>query len=264
MTLLRLLKFKLLLLCIWLLGANTPLGAFHLIDASKQLRLAVIFNQEPPFFYTDENNLAKGIVPSLANALSRELGLELLIVPAPRKNIEKAIITEQADIALMPIEWANYTDLLIFSESVMTHNDYFYSLSPFDERVGPKEWLKDKTVCVRQDYQYPVLYKFFEQGYGQAKFVSGQVPLLKLLEMGGCDLLFMSEDRAQWMKSTLNLSTPIWQSPQALEKTEMTFMLDRKYRDVMPRINQALAKIKQSGELDSILQSFKHPIKAAK
>lgn len=261
MTLLRLFKVSCLLVVIWLLSISTPVGALHLIDSTKQLRLAVIYNQEPPFFYTDENQQPKGILPSLASALSRELGLELVIVPAPRKGLEKAIVVEQADIALMSIEWVENPQEMIFSESILTHKDYLYSLTPLDNKGGPKGWLKDKTVCIREDYQYPVLHQFFEQGYGKASYVSGQVPLIKLLEMGGCDLLVMSENRAQWMKSALNFTPPIWHSPIALEETEMTFMLNKKYIEFMPKINQALARVKQTGELQKILQSYQQPTK---
>jgi hypothetical protein len=49
--------------------------------------------EEPPFIYTENTEKYKGIVPYLAQALSRALDLELKYIPTSRKGLEATIIS---------------------------------------------------------------------------------------------------------------------------------------------------------------------------
>lgn len=64
----------------------------------KTLRLAVIFIEEPPYIYVDENAEYLGMLPNLAKAFSCELALDLRYLPAPRKDLEKSVIEGRADM----------------------------------------------------------------------------------------------------------------------------------------------------------------------
>ncbi|WP_366508997.1 transporter substrate-binding domain-containing protein [uncultured Paraglaciecola sp.] len=148
---------------------------------------------------------------------------------------------------------------MLFSDPVLLHREFLYSLSPFNESDEPLDWLRGKTVCIRQDYSYPSLMPFFESGVAQALRISSQVSLVKLLQKGRCDLLYMNENKATWKTSGLSIENKIWRSKHPLNEAKLSFVFSQKWQSEMPRINQALSKIKSSGELDSIVQSNINP-----
>ncbi|MEP1445907.1 MAG: transporter substrate-binding domain-containing protein [Paraglaciecola sp.] len=241
---------------IWLFVGSTPLLAN---ESAKVLRLAVIYVEEPPFVYTKNSSEYLGIVPSLARALSRELGMRLEFLPTARKGLEQSLIEEKADMTWLSPDWVMNKDKLIFSDSVFLHREFLYSKEPFVESSDPLDWLQDKTICIRQDYQYPSLNRFFEDGIARAVKVSSQVPLVKLLVKERCDVMYVNEFRESWMIASLGIKHKLWRSSKALAESDLGFIFNQNWQTKMPQVNQALTSIKASGELDTIIQSNIHP-----
>jgi hypothetical protein len=69
-----------------------------------------------------------------------------------------------------------------------------------------------------------------------------------------CDFLYMNEHRASWMLTSLSVARKVFRSSKPLEQTHLAFMFNKTWQHKMPQINQALAKIKNSGELAKIVQ----------
>lgn len=241
---------------IWLFVGSTPLLAN---DNAKVLRLAVIYLEEPPFVYTKNDSEYLGIVPSLARALSRELGMRLEFLPTARKGLEQSLIDGKADTTWLSPDWVMNKSKLIFSDSVFLHREFLYSKEPFIESSNPLDWLQNKTICIRQDYQYPTLNRFFDDAVAQAVKVSSQVPLVNLLIKDRCDLMYVNEYRESWMIASLGIKHKIWRSSKALAESDLGFMFNHNWRTKMPQINQALMSIKDSGELETIIQSNIQP-----
>ena len=237
-----------------------PVWANEMGPLNKKLRLAVIYIQEPPYIYTDDNSGYVGVLPKLAQALSRELELELTYLPTPRKDLEKSVIEGRADMTWLSPNWVGAEDLLLFSDPVLLHREFLYSFSPFNEGDGPRGWLQDKTVCIRQDYAYPNLMPYFDSGVAQGLRVSGQVSLVKLFQKGRCDVLYMNELRAAWMINKLGIKRKVWRSEFPIEEAKLSFAFSQQWQTKMTLINQAVAKIKSSGELSRIVESSIDPI----
>lgn len=225
----------------------------------QPLKFAAIFIEEPPYIYLDKASDYQGIIPEIAKALSRELNLKLDYLPTSRKGLEAAIKSEKADVTWLSASWVNDAEQFAFSDTVLLHKEYLHSLSPFKAEGSTLDWVKGKTICIRQDYQYPILEEFFEQDHAQAVRVSNQVPLLTLLAKKRCDLLYMNNYRAEWMLKKLSIKPPIFLAPQPLHETNLAFMFNKNWRSKMPQINQALNKIKDSGELSAIVQKQLRP-----
>lgn len=247
---------RLKIFILFMLWVNSPLWA---APADKVLRLAMIHIEEPPFIYTSSSSEYLGIVPSLAKALSRELNLRLEYLPIPRKGLEQSLIDEKADMAWLSPDWVLNKEQLIFSDPIFLHREFLYGKEPFDENAEILDWLQDKTICIRQDYQYPSLNRFFVDNIARAVTVSSQVPLVMLLLKGRCDLLYMNEHRATWMTKRLGVEHKVWRSNRPLSESGLAFMFTKNWQDKMLQINQALAVIKGSGELDTIIQSHIQP-----
>lgn len=246
--------FAILTVFCWMPVATNSLLAKEIDPLNKTLRLAVIYVEEPPYIYTDDMSEYVGIVPKLAQALSRELELDLTYLPTPRKGLEQSVIDERADMTWLSPDWVVEKESLLFSNPILSHKEFLYSFSPFSDG-GPADWLQDKTVCIRQDYQYPSLMPFFEQNIAQAMRVSNQVSPITLWQKGRCDVLYMSENRAAWMISSLGITRKVWRSKYPLDETQVSFVFNQKWQEKMTEINQALRKIIDSGELNVIVQS---------
>lgn len=244
----------------WVAAVVHPVLATELDPLNKKLRLAVIYIEEPPYIYLDGSSEYIGILPKLAQALSRELALDLTYLPTPRKGLEQSLINDQADMTWLSPDWVGKDEPLLFSDPVLLHREFLYSLSPFNENDKPVDWLKDKTVCVRQDYDYPSLSPFFEKGLAEPVRVSSQVSLVNLLQKGRCDVLYMNESKATWMMSSLDVKHKIWRSEYPINEEKLSFVFSLKWQNKMTQINHALAKIKDSGELTAIVQSNIHPV----
>jgi polar amino acid transport system substrate-binding protein len=238
---------------------SSPLLAEVTAQTDKTLRLAVIYIEEPPFIYTSPTSEYMGIVPSLAKALARELNLQLEFLPIPRKGIERSLINDDADIAWLSPVWVKNKKQLIFSDSVFLHREFLYSLEPIDESKNPAYWLKNKTICLREDYQYPSLNRFFANKIAKPVKVSSQVPLIQLLLKKRCDVLYMNEHRASWMVDSLGVEQQVWRSSKPLDEAALGFMFHKKWQVKMAQVNNALADIKRSGELNTIIQTNIHP-----
>jgi polar amino acid transport system substrate-binding protein len=242
----------------WLLASSGNLWADDGAETPTNLRFAIVYVEEPPFIYTENTENTekyKGIVPYLAQALSRALDLELEYIPTSRKGLEATIISGQADVTWLSPEWVNDKEKLIFSNPVFDHKEFLYSLNPLEDNDNPVDGLRDKTICVRQDYQYPSLHAFFNEDVAQAVRVSSQVPLVTLLLGNRCDLLYMNEHRANWMFTSLSIKRQVFRSSKPLQETHLAFMFNKTWQNKMTQINQALAKIKNSGELAQMIQS---------
>ena len=252
-------NFLITVLFFCLAGLSVAASAERSDKTNGKLRFALVSTEEPPFIYSDSEHELTGIVPSLAQALSRDLVLELEYVPISRKGLEQGIRSGKADVAWLSPDWVENKQQLIFSTPIFSHQEFLYSLSPFAESHLPLDWVKGKTICIRQDYQYPSLSRFFAKNLARSVEVSNQVPLLQLLLKGRCDLLYMNEHRTSWMISRLGIKHLVWRSAEPLKKTNLALMFNPEWQSQMSKINQALINIKHSGELDAIIQTHVHP-----
>jgi polar amino acid transport system substrate-binding protein len=71
----------------WPLLFNNNLWAASDTHTPKKLRFAIVYVEEPPFIYTSDKPKYTGVVAYLAQALSRELDLELEFAPTSRKGL---------------------------------------------------------------------------------------------------------------------------------------------------------------------------------
>lgn len=245
-------SIKLVFSALILLSVNV----FASIDlvTKKTLDFAVVFVEEPPFIYHNQTDTYRGVIPDIMQALGNELSLTLNYIPTPRKGLEDRIASGRADVAWLSPDWVNDETKMVFSKSLFKHKEYLYSLVEFDKNASVEDWVTGKTICIRQDYRYPVLEPFFEAGIAGPIRVSSQVPLMALLLKNRCDLLYMNEHRAVWMHRNEGSIQPIHRTELPLEMTPMALMFNLSWKDAMPDVNTAIRKLEQSGQISNILQ----------
>jgi polar amino acid transport system substrate-binding protein len=197
------------------------------LEQDKAVRFAVIYTDEPPYAYSNQMSEYNGIVPKLVEALGRELGFEVEYLPTSRKRLEASVISRKADFT-----WLSQA---------------------FHISDKPEDWVRDKTICVYQNYIYPMLTPFFNQQIAKPITVSSESQITALFLRRKCDLLYTNEYRANWAFQTLSSEIKIFRSLQPLAQTYESLMFNKSWKSEMPKINQAIAKIKDSGELKEII-----------
>ncbi|MFT5997201.1 MAG: polar amino acid transport system substrate-binding protein [Glaciecola sp.] len=232
--------------------------AENYLEQDRAMRFAVIYTEEPPYTYSNQISEYNGIVPKVVEALARELSFEVEFFPTSRKGLEASIIKGQADFSWLAPEWSQNTDTLIFSDPVLNHREFLYSLKPFYLSDKPVDWVRDKTICVHEDYTYPLLTPFFDEQIAEAIQVSSQVAITTLFLGQKCDLLYINELRANWIFKALSSGIEIHRSPQPLKQTQQAFMFSKSWQNLMPKINQGIANIIHSGELKEIVRVQTH------
>ena len=243
-----------LLVCCLSLSTGLTQAENHL-GQDRAMRFAVIYTDEPHYAYSIQQSQYSGIVPKLVEALGRELGFEVEFLPTSRKGLEASVINGQADFSWLAQEWVENSENLVFSDPVLKHREFLYSLKPFYSGDKPEDWVRGKTICVHQDYKYPLLTPFFDQKIAKPIAVSSQAQITALFLSKKCDLLYTNEYRTNWAFKDLSPEIVIFRSAQPLEQTYQTFMFNKSWHGEMSKINQAIDKIKQSGELQKIVNS---------
>jgi polar amino acid transport system substrate-binding protein len=223
------------------------------LGQDRAIRFAVIYTEEPPYVYSTEVSKHVGIVPELVEAVGRELAFKVEFFPTSRKGLEAAIMTGQADFSWLAKEWVQNSEDFVFSDPILNHREFLYSLKPFSSSDQPADWVRGKTICVHQNYKYPTLTPFFNQKIAKPIMVSSEVSITNLFLRQKCDLLYSSELRANWKFQELSLEIEIYRSSQPLKQTDQTFMFSKNWQSQMPKFNQAISKIKNSGELKKIV-----------
>ncbi len=65
----------------------------------------------------------------------------------------------------------------------------------------------------------------------------------------------MNEHRVNWMFTSLSIKRQVFYSSKPLQETHLAVMFNKTGQHKMTQINQALAKIKNLGELAQMIQS---------
>ena len=65
----------------------------------------------------------------------------------------------------------------------------------------------------------------------------------------------MNELRAKWMINKLGIKRKIWRSEYPIEEAILSFAFSQKWHAKLTDVNLAVAKLKNSGEINRIVQS---------
>ena len=98
-----------------------------------------------------------------------------------------------------------------------------------------------------------MLTSFFNQQIAKPIKVSSQSQITALFLRQKCDLLYINEYRANWAFQIFSSEIKIFRSLQSLAQTYESLMFNKSWKSEMLKINQALTRIKDSGELKEII-----------
>lgn len=223
---------------------------------SKSFRFAVYTtNTAAPFFYHDDQGKLVGIIPDILSEVASAMGVELEYVVTNRKRAEMSLYSGSIDGILLSSEWAQRPGQVLFSKSFFTVEEYVYSYTPFYPGDAVEDWIKDKSVCLRQDYVYPALATFIENERFTPVYLSDFPVMFEMLSSGRCQLAYMAEHKASWLLNRYQPSAKLYRSPEALDAVGSTIAVGKQWQGFLTAFNQHIQDRNSSDKMQDIIDN---------
>jgi polar amino acid transport system substrate-binding protein len=224
------------------------------VTAADKLKFVLYYPQVPPYMYQDTSNQqVVGLVPDLLRDFFNQQQIQVEFILDNRRGAEHRLYSGDVDAMLMAQEWAVYPEKVIFSEPLIAHRDYLFSMHPFNAQNNPKQWLTDKKVCTRQYYVYEALEPHFLHAGTQRIDSSSELAQLRMLQNGRCDYAYLNEHVAKWIASHQLADVKLYQSPLEFGLVGLTVAFHPRWKAYIAEFNQYLQHAKEQGLIDEKL-----------
>lgn len=244
-------KFGLLLL----LAVLSMEGA---IAQPKTGQLIIHHPQFPPFIYLNgRSEQVSGILPELFEPFFRQQKISSRYVFNNPLRAEQALYQGDIDAMFINPAWLSQPDALIFSDPVLSYNDYLFSLRP-EDAVMDLTTARQLRICTREHYIYPELEPYFsQQGFIRVD-ASSQEAQLKMLLNERCDLAYMNDIIARWLMQQQLQQATLYPLEQGVAKASISLCLHPKWQPLLPALNQFILQQQQSGAVQQALLRYLH------
>ena len=224
-------------------------------SSEEVLKVGVLHAQEPPFIYfnpSDERYL--GILVDISEELGKRMGLDVEFISTPRNKLEANILSGDYNVTFVAESWVSIQDKVLFSEDFYVYAEYLYSTRPFESKGVLEQWVKDRTVCTRDNFIHPVIEPFMHSGALKRLNVSLGAPIIKIMIKGRCDLALVDDFRAEWLKSNIDNMNTLYRTPGYVDQQRISLMLSKVWQQKLPEFNLNINDMKQSGLVDEIVR----------
>ena len=217
------------------------------IAQPKTGKLIIHHPQFPPFIYLNgRSEQVSGILPELFEPFFRQQKITSRYVFNNPLRAEQALYQGDIDAMFVNPAWLSQPDALIFSDAVLSYDDYLFSLNP-EDAVMDLTTARQLRICTREHYIYPELEPYFsQQGFIRVD-ASSQEAQLKMLLNERCDLAYMNDIIARWLMQQQSQQATLYPLEQAVAKASISLCLHPKWRALLPALNQFILQQQQSG-----------------
>ena len=169
------------------------------LSAENDNKLYIHYPQLPPFIYLNgQSEQVTGILPEVFEPFFRQQGLDSRYVFNHPQRAEQALYHGEIDAMFVSPAWVDNPDALLFSVTVLSYDDYLFSLKAEDTTLDLTS-VRELKICTREHYIYPELQPYFsQQGFIRVD-ASSQDAQLKMLLNQRCDLAYMNDIILRWL-----------------------------------------------------------------
>ncbi|WP_413288156.1 substrate-binding periplasmic protein [Bdellovibrio sp. HCB337] len=221
------------------------------------LRFSASSTWPMPYGQIKDGVLVDGFMLDIANAISKEMGLEPQIIVLPRNRTEQGALSGAYDIRChLTKKWVPDPDLFIWSEPLFVFSTIVIGHKG-TPRVKKLSDLNGKTLGTVLGYSYPALNEAIDQGKIIRDDTENQTAAYQKVGVGNNlyavtdELSFeyylkTSGKRLQFAKWQLELSSDVSHCA-ILKKSKVDPM----------QINKAIQRLKRDGTIDKILARYR-------
>lgn len=244
-----------------LLGAQAAVSD-GLSETGEEKPQTLTFNVSsggyPPFTIVHDNGAISGIFWEVLSVIADRHQITLESVELPPKRSDDLLREDYADVTMRAIEWTSNPDAFEFSDPVMMTRDAIFVHRRSPLVIRSVEDLRG-TLLTRLGFRYPWLDGAVRHGAVDLIPVQDQSAMFKRLYHGGARFTGAVSNlhAGYWTLKNSSWEDSIRQAPIRLEEVGYRLMFPPRHADLVPLINRELDRMRQSGELDRIIQSYR-------
>lgn len=225
--------------------------------AQNTLVVNIGVNGYPPYSIKQPDGTVKGIFWDVLTRVAEKHNYRLLSAEIPSKRVDSFMLEHRVDVTMRAIEWTREPERFIFSDPVTIARDVVFTRTDKPLNITSPEDLAGKFIITHLGYTYPSV---------EHLFASGKTKRIELLDESSMFRRLGSADRfdgliANYRTGLWTLRVHGWENrfradPTPLNETPYRFMFAPGWADFVTVLNDELAAMKSSGELQAILAAY--------
>jgi ABC-type amino acid transport substrate-binding protein len=215
--------------------------------------------QWTPFAYTDEKGHLAGIAVDIARRVMQLANIDMTFNTYPVNRLQSMLQKGEIDVNFADaLQWNDPDELnrYAFSEPYAVVKEHLYFLADNPSRGLPAEQLNGLIIGMVRGYTYKVLDPAFDSKRLIKLETSQDEALLKLLLNKRVSAVAMVDDTFDLLLARNHLDARRFRQGAELTEAPLVFKLQPQYAQWLPRINQAIKTLRDSGELDRIRRNY--------
>jgi len=227
-------------------------------SSEKQtLRFNVSPNGYPPYLIV-ENREPSGIMWDVMSLITDRLGYDLIAEKIPRKRVDQMLLEGYIDATPRAREWTDEPEKFLFTDAVVAIEEVFFIPEASELTYRTPEDLFSKTIVTHLGYIYPTLESYFESGKIRRFDVARDRDMFFYVLHGNrFDAAVADRLVGQWFLRNEGLREQFRTSTESISTFGFRIMLRKDWQDFAKAFNRELARIRENGELDAILEHYR-------
>ncbi|AJG18977.1 substrate-binding periplasmic protein [Cupriavidus basilensis] len=237
--------------------------SFALVSAYAQqpvIKIGATPTAVPFNFLNVKTNALEGVMIDVARAVSKELGVTPEISGIPFATLIPSLQTRKIDMISSAFAKTPARAVAVdFSETVLTYKEAL--LVPINDTKAYRNYddLKGKVVGVQMGTSYVEPLKAV-QGFKELKMYDTMADLVRDIGLGRVDAGFGDGPVVAYqVRTSASKQVRLVDTYQSLLATDIALAVRKGDTEMLARVNAAVAKIKQNGELADILKKWGVP-----
>jgi polar amino acid transport system substrate-binding protein len=213
----------------------------------------------PPYMiYDPEAGIQRGILYDVLVRLVEPLGYHVVTDAIPRKRVAQMLAAGSLDVSERAKEWEEDPSQYAWSDPVVEVENRVISLAKAPLEFRTAQDLAGKSVATILGYSYPELDEAFHSGLVQRTDVLNPESQIRMVLAGRTDGAILYGAVAEYTIRTADLpKAQLSLSRSGFGAVGYRFMFGKRWEFLIPALNRGLAKLKESGELDRIVNGYR-------
>jgi polar amino acid transport system substrate-binding protein len=225
----------------------------------RPIRFGIPEEGYPPYLMSEDGYLF-GIVGDTFVAIANAIGYRTEVVILPEKRLRRDMKRGAIDAVAAALEWESDTTGYVWTDGIIRVSDNVVMAADRKTDIATLDELRGKTVVLRLGYTYPSLDEMIESGEIDSVRTNRFENLLKMVGYRRVDYGVVDRNVANWVMRERNLKfdPPLYFATPGFDEVEYRIVLiSQKWAPFVDEFNEALAKLKMSGGLQEILDSYR-------
>ncbi|TBW50786.1 transporter substrate-binding domain-containing protein [Marinobacter halodurans] len=245
------------LISLLMLNASAAVHPAESDDRLSVIHFNIAPGGYPPYTIIHDGGQVSGIMWDVMEVLARRQNLTLEARQIPTKRVNGFLLSGHLDATMRAIEWTSKPERFVFTDSVVQAHDVIFSTTQNPLNAQTIDDLKGHTLLANLGYHHPVLKPLFDNGAIHRVDVHNTLEILKRLSAGDRFDGGIANARAGlWLIRQHGWEGAFQIEPVKLDETKYRLMFAPRWAPMIAAFNQTLADLRQSGELDAIINRY--------